>query len=241
MLEHCRVMNNRFFLIDAPKDLHDDALIDWVEQFRVRVEPYGAYGAMYYPWLQNGDDLFPAIGSVAGVYARLEHEHEPFGVRWPPANVVLEGVTHPAVPVRWADTESLVAAHINPILTQTTRGVVIWGARTLSRDPRWMHINSRRIVSYLTEQIRQDSEWVVFENLRPELYEILKRQVTTRLDQLWSAGLLAGDKAGLEYLVQCDEELNPIEVRDAGQVHVRVAVKPISTAEFIVVDLRLGE
>ena len=143
--------------------------------------------------------------------------------------------------MKWAETEDLVNAHINPILTQPTRGVVIWGARTLSRDPRWMHINARRVISFITEQVRQDSEWVVFENLRPELYEILHRQVTNRLDELWGAGLLAGDKAGLEYLVQCDQELNPVEVRDSGQVHVRVTLRPVATAEFVVVDLRLGE
>ena len=57
---------------------------------------------------------------------------------------------------------------------------------------------------------------------------------------MWEGGLLAGDQAGSEYLVQCDEELNPPEVRDAGQVNVKVVVRPISTAEYIVVELRLS-
>jgi phage tail sheath protein FI len=149
-------------------------------------------------------------------------------------------VTHPAVPIRWRESDVLLDRHINPILTQPSRGVVIWGARTLSRDPKWMHINSRRIVSMISEQLRRDSEWVVFEHQRPELWEIVKRQVRSRLDLLWGAGLLTGEKAGLEYEVQCDAQLNPPEVRDAGQVHVRVLIRPIQTAEFIVVELRLG-
>jgi hypothetical protein len=131
-------------------------------------------------------------------------------------------------------------ANINLILTQPTRGVVVWGARTLSKEPQWLYINSRRIVSLVCEQLRRDSQWVVFENQRPELWEIIKRQLRARMDQLWSAGLLTGDQSGLGYLIKCDEETNPPEIRDAGQVHVQVYVRPISTAEFIVLELRLG-
>jgi hypothetical protein len=64
--------------------------------------------------------------------------------------------------------------------------------------------------------------------------------VTSRLDTLWNAGLLSGEQAGSDYHVQCDAELNPPEVRDAGQVHCKVLLKPIGTAEYVVVELRLG-
>ncbi|MEZ4234719.1 MAG: phage tail sheath subtilisin-like domain-containing protein [Myxococcota bacterium] len=240
LLDHCREMNNRFLLLDTPQDLHDEPLVRWVGGLRDRASVSGAYGALYYPWLMNGDDLFPPSGAVAGLYARVEIENAPFGVKWPPANQVLRGVTHPAVPVRWRESDRLVDAHINPILAQPSRGVVVWGARTLSRDPTWTHVNTRRIASVVAEQLRRDAEWVVFEQQRPELWEIVSRMVRSRLDRMWGAGLLTGDKAGLEYEVQCDEELNPPEVRDAGQVHVRVMIRPISTAESIVVELRLG-
>ncbi len=240
LLEHCREMNNRFLIVDTPRELHDEALERWVDDLRDDAGLSGSYGALYYPWLMNGDELFPPSGSIAGLFARVELEHEPFGVRWPPANRVVRGVTHPAVPVRWRESDRLVDRHINPILTQPGRGVVVWGARTLSRDSKWLHINSRRIASVIAEQLRRDSGWVVFEHQRPELWEIIKRQVRTRLDMLWGAGLLTGEKAGLEYEVQCDGQLNPVEVRDAGQVNVRVLIRPIQTAEYIVVELRLG-
>ena len=92
----------------------------------------------------------------------------------------------------------------------------------------------------IAEQLRRDSEWVVFENQRPELWEIVRRTAKNRLDDMWAAGLLTGEQAGLEYLVECNGEINPVEVRDAGQINVRVVLRPISTAEFIVLDLRLG-
>lgn len=240
LLEHCHEMNNRFAIFDTPRDLHEEALLQWVDGFRRRYEPFASYGAIYYPWLMSGDEMFPPGGAIAGVFARVEKEHEPFGVRWPPANEVIHGITHPAIAVRWKESGEFAEAGINPILVQPTRGVVVWGARTLSRDPAWLHINSRRIVSYISEQLRRDAAWVVFEQQRPELWRTVERMVRSRLDELWGGGMLSGPTAGAEYLVQCDEELNPIEVRDAGQVHVKVLVRPVTTAEYIVVELRLG-
>ncbi len=241
LLEHCREMNNRFLIVDPPRDLHEDPLVQWVRKLRDRRPECSSYGAVYYPWLKHGDETFAPSGTIAGMYARLDAENAPFGVRWPPANQVLRGVTHPEVKLRWAETGPLNEEHINPILTQPARGVVVWGARTLSRDERWKHINARRIVSMISEQLRRDSEWVVFENQRPELWEIVARTVRGRLDQLWEAGLLTGDQAGEDYEVQCDGETNPIHVREEGQIHVRVTLRPITTTEFIVVELRLGQ
>jgi len=239
--KHCMEMPLRFLVLDAPRDLHDALLTRWVAELRESLGPAAPFVAIYYPWLQNGDDVFPPSGAIAGMYARVEHEHPPFGVYWPPANQVLHHVTHPSVPLKWREGDALVDVHINPILTQPTRGVVVWGARTLSNEPRWMHINARRVVSLVTEQLRRDCEWIVFESQSPELWEVGARIVRNRLDQMWSAGLLTGDRAGAEYLVRCDAELNPPEVRDAGQINVHVELRPVGTTEFIVVELRLGE
>ena len=240
-LEHCMEMNNRFLIIDPPKDLHEQPLIDWVRDLRDRRPELSCYGAVYYPWLKHGDEVFAPSGTIAGVFARVDREHEPFGIRWPPANQVLKGVTHPQVKIRWSESGELTNEHINPILTQPARGVVVWGARTLSRVPRWQHINARRIVSMISEQVRRDSEWVVFENQRPELWEVVARTVRTRLDQLWSAGLLTGSQAGEDYAVRCDAETNPLIVREEGEIHVEITLRPITTTEFIVVELRLGQ
>lgn len=240
LLEHCREMNNRFLIIDPPRELHDEPLTDWVDSFKKVHKPVASYGAIYYPWLMNGDDEFPPSGPIAGVFARVENAHRPFGVGWPPANEILRGVTHPAVQLRFREGGELTEHNINPVLTQPARGVVVWGARTLSTDPNWIHINSRRIVSLICEQVRRDSEWAVFENQTPELWSIISRIIRGRLDQMWSAGLLTGETSGQEYLVKCDAETNPPELREAGQVNVLIRVRPISTTEYILVELRLG-
>jgi phage tail sheath protein FI len=240
LLTHCREMNNRFLVMDVPRGLHAEPLERWVAQFRDRHPEDRSFGAIYYPWLLEGDDHFPPSGAMLGAYARTELAHRPFGVGWPPANMVLQGVTHPEVELDWAEAGVLAEQHINPIVIQPGRGVVVFGARTLSRDPGFLHVNSRRIVNMVSEQLRRDSEWSVFETNNPHLWDVLQRDVRVRLGEFWAAGLLSGGKAGEDYEVTCSAENNPPHLRDRGQVNLMVRLRPVGTTEQIVIDLRLG-
>ena len=240
LLQHCRAVNNRFLLMDPPRDAGQAAVIGLVDALRARVELDGSYGAVYFPWLMQGDTAMAPSGAVAGVYARTDLANAPMGVRAAPANEGVRGFTHTAIPLTWREAGELLDRGVNPVLEQPGRGLAVWGARTLSTDPRWQQVTSRRIVSLVTERVKRDAEWVVFEQLRPELWETVARMVRARLDAFWSAGMLSGPSAGAEYLVQCDEELNSKAERDAGQVHVRVLLRPTASTEFIEVELALG-
>ncbi len=241
LLLHCREMANRFLIIDAPRDLHGDALVAWLSQFRGDGNELYSYGAVYYPWLMKGDEIIPPSGSVLGVYARTEREHQPFGVVWPPANVPVRAVTHPSVEMTWVEAGELADHSVNPIVTQPGRGVVVFGARTMSTDYRWEFINSRRIVSMICEQLRRDNEWVVFERNSANIWKILERDVRARLDEFWEKGMLTGKAAGKDYEVRCDAETNPKAEREAGRLNVMVRLRPITTTEHITIDLRLGQ
>lgn len=241
LLMHCREMANRFLVIDAPRDLHGDALVAWLTQFRQDGNELYSYGAVYYPWLMKGDDIQPPSGAVLGVYAKTEREHQPFGVVWPPANVSVSGVTHPSIEMTWTEAGELAEHAVNPIVTQPGRGVVVFGARTMSTDYRWEFINSRRIVSLIAEQLRRDNEWVVFERNSPSIWKILERDVKARLDEFWEKGMLTGKAAGKDYEVRCDDETNSKADREAGRLNVMVRVRPITTTEHITIDLRLGQ
>ena len=241
LLRHCREMSNRFVIMDPPKDLHGDLLLSWTARYRDRYPETRSHGAMYYPWLMRGDERFPPSGAVAGLFARVETEHRPFGVVWPPANVVVSGVTHTEVELNWDEAGLLAEASVNPIVIQGGRGVVVFGARTLSKDPAFVQINSRRIVSMVSEQLRRDNEWAVFETNNPHLWAVLQRDVRFRLSQFWNAGLLAGAKDAQEYDVKCDGDINPPVTREAGIVNVQVLLRPVGTTEQIRVDLRIGD
>lgn len=240
LLRHCREMNNRFLVMDAPRGLHGEPLVRWVRNVRSQEPETRAYGAIYYPWLHRGDDLFPPSGVIAGTYARIELENPRQGVAWPPANRPILDVTHTEVDLDWTEAGALVDEAINPIIVQPGRGVVAFGARTLSTDSRWMYVNSRRVVNMISEQLRRDSQWAVFELNNPHLWNVLERDVRHRLAEFWGRGMLAGDVAGADYEVKCNEETNSPVLRDAGQVNVQVRMRPVGCTEQIVIDLRVG-
>lgn len=241
LLSHCREMNNRFLVMDAPQGLHGPSLERWVERFRARFQETRSFGALYYPWLHEGDEVFPPSGAVAGLFARVEIEHRPFGVMWPPANQPLRGVTHTEVELGWDEAGGLAERHINPIVIQPGRGVLVFGARTLSGEAAYQHVNSRRVTSMIIEQLRRDSQWAVFETNNPHLWDVLSRDTMVRLGEFYSAGALSGPRTTDGYLVRCDNETNPPDLRAAGMVNVQVRLRPVGTTEQIVVDLRIGD
>ena len=239
-LRHCYEMNNRFLIMDAPRQLHDHMLTEWIHQFRSRNMNYASYGAIYYPWLWDGDDIFPPGALVSGMYVRVEKAHPPMGIQWPPANVILYGVTHLDVELRWDESQSYIENSINPIILQRSRGVSVFGARTLSLDPVFRYINSRRILNLVIEQVRRDTEWAVFEVNNPHLWSVLSRDIKHRLNSFWNAGLLTMSENGSKYQVLCSKENNPQESLDQGRVHVGIKLQPVGATEQIQIDLNLG-
>lgn len=241
LLLHCRQMTNRFLIIDAPRGLHGDHLQAWAERFRSANPEIMGFGALYYPWLIAGDEVMPPSGAIMGLFARAEHEHAPMGIGWPPANMPLLGVTHTEVELDWPEAGALGELSINPLIVQAGRGVVVWGARTLSKDASWMFINSRRVVNMIAEQLRRDNEWTIFEVNDPSLWMTIERDIRVRLEEFWRAGLISGSRSDGDFSVQCDEETNPADQRDSGSLNVRVQLRPVGTTERILIDLRLSQ
>ena len=110
----------------------------------------------------------------------------------------------------------------------------------MSDDPAWRFINSRRIVSMISEQLRRDNEWAVFEVNDASLWKVIERDVRVRLEQFWEAGLISGTRSRAEFSVECNDATNPMEYRDSGMLNVLVALRPVGTTERILIDLRLG-
>ncbi len=241
LLDHCRRFVNRFVVLDAPRHFHGEALHVWVRQFRDLYSENKAFGAVYYPWLRHGDQFVPPSGGVLGAYSRSERDHAPFGVGWSPANISLVGYIAPEVELDWFEAGELAKAAVNPLVIQPGRGLVIQGARTLTHDPTYEFINSRRIVSMISEQLRRDNAWAVFEENGPRTWKALERDILHRLNLLWRQGVLSGGTEAEEYQVWCNAQVNPKTERDAGRLNVKVRLRPVSTTEHITLDLRLGE
>jgi phage tail sheath protein FI len=178
----------------------------------------------------------PPSGAVAGICARTDAER---GVHKAPANAIVRGALGLTQTITKADQEVLNPAGVNCLRFFVREGVLLWGARTLARDPEWRYLNVRRLFNFVEESIARGTSWVVFEpNDRP-LWKAIRRDIGAFLTLIWRQGALMGSTPEQAFYVKCDEETNPPEVIDAGQVITEVGLAPVKPAEFVV--FRIGQ
>jgi phage tail sheath protein FI len=236
MIAHCETMGDRLAILDAPLGLTPQAVKKWREQ---TTNYDSKYAAMYYPWINvPGPDgtpmAVPPSGHIAGIYARSDNER---GVHKAPANEIVRGALEAATPITKGEQDTLNPSGVNCIRSFTGRGLRVWGARTLSSDPAWRYINVRRLFNYVEKSIERGTQWVVFEPNDPDLWARIKRDVEAFLTGVWREGMLFGRTPAEAFFVKCDEEINPPDVRDRGQLFIDIGLAPVKPAEFVIFRL----
>ncbi len=241
MIAHCERMGDRVAIIDPLPGLNAKQAYDW----RMTGAGYDSkYAAMYYPWIQVANPIpggattmqMPPSGHMAGVWARNDSER---GVHKAPANEVIRGVLGLQLQLTPSEQGVLNPVGVNCIRSFPGRGIRVWGARTLSSDPSWRYLNVRRLFNYVEKSIYYGTQWAVFEPNDMMLWLKMKRDVGAFLKRTWMSGALFGATPDQAYFVKCDEENNPQETRDAGQLFVDIGIAPVKPAEFII--FRIGQ
>jgi phage tail sheath protein FI len=237
MIAHCELMGDRVAILDAPPDLNAQQVHDW----RVNTAGYDSkYAALYYPWLKVFDPaegaatLIPPSGHMAGVWARNDSTR---GVHKAPANEVVRGVIGTGAAITRAEHDLLNPVGINCVRSFPGRGIRIWGARTLSSDPAWRYINVRRLYNYVESSLQGGTQWVVFEPNDKDLWERLIRSIRSFLFRVWLDGGLFGETVDQAFYVKCDDETNPSETIEAGQLICEIGLAVVKPAEFVVFRL----
>jgi hypothetical protein len=182
--------------------------------------------------------LLPPSGAVAGVFARTDAR---VGVHKAPANEEVAGVLDLHPDVDTAIQDRLNPQGINCLRAFPGRGVRVWGARTISRDPAWRYVNVRRLVITLRRWIALNLSWAGFEPNGPLLWVRIERELRGHLTALWRAGALSGDTADAAFYIKCDSETNPPERRGSGEVVTEIGLAPNPPAEFVVIRVAQRE
>jgi phage tail sheath protein FI len=245
LLRHCETHGGRLAILDALPG--QDVAGVKAQRDRLALglnEPLN--GALYYPWLRvagggvgavgnvGGPAPVPPCGHVAGTFARSDARA---GVFKSPANEELMGVLDLETVVDSSVQGELNPEGINCLRAFPGRGIRVWGARTVSRDPAWRYVGVRRLFLTLHRWVEANMAWTAFEPNTPRLWVRLRRELSVHLYELWQAGALAGQTAKEAFYVKCDAETNPPEARDAGLAVAEVGLAPSAPAEFVVVRI----
>ena len=94
------------------------------------------------------------------------------------------------------DVDTAIQDRLNPegincLRAFPGRGIRVWGARTISRDPAWRYVNVRRLVLTLRRWIALNMAWAGFEPNGPRLWIRIERELRGYLAALWRAGALS--------------------------------------------------
>ena len=237
MIAHCELMGDRVAVLDTPPGLNAQQVRDW----RIDTAGYDSkYAALYWPWIKvfdpgKGENVFvPPSGYLAGVWSRNDDTR---GVHKAPANEVIRGAISLQTQITKSEHDLLNPNGVNCIRAFPGRGIRVWGARTLSSDPAWRYVNVRRLFNYLEESILAGTQWVVFEPNDHELWAKMRRTISSFLVNEWRKGSLFGVTPQEAFYVKCDDETNPAEGIDAGQVVCEIGVAPVKPAEFVIFRL----
>ncbi|HEU4742125.1 MAG TPA: phage tail sheath subtilisin-like domain-containing protein [Meiothermus sp.] len=209
---------------------------------KVRAKLDSKYAAFYYPWVKILDPItrkpayMPPSGFVAGIYARNDINRAVYKA---PANEVVNLALGFEVFLNKAQQEVLNPEGVNCFRFFEGRGMLLWGARTISSDPEWKYVNLRRYFAYLERSIEKGTQWAVFEPNGNLLWDNVRRTIDDFLFNEWQMGALLGDKPEKAYFVRCDRSTMTQNDLDNGRLVCLIGVAVVRPAEFVI--FRIGQ
>ena len=235
--------NNGFVVIETPENLTVANAIAAAGSLTDT-----SFGAVYYPHVYIADPvgrgtgslrLIGPSGSIAGLYMTTDASR---GVFKSPAGIgsTIQGIV--AVEKTFTSTEldsmNSSTAPVNPIRQIPGAGLAVMGARTLMQDGTAnKYVNMRRSLIYIRKNLKNLTEFAIFENNDERLWAQLRNNITVFLNEYRNQGGLRGANPAAAFFVKCDAENNTAQAIANGEVHIQVGVALQYPAEFIVIDL----
>lgn len=181
---------------------------------------YDKYNDVY-RWL-------PLNGDIAGLAARTDRDRDPW---YSPAGLT-RGVIKNVVKLAWnpgqAERDDLYTKGVNPVVTFTGEGTLLYGDKTLlSRPSAFDRINVRRLFIVLEKAIARAA--------RSSLFEFNDQFTRAQFVNLVEPFLrdVQGRRGITDFRVVCDETNNTGEVIDRNEFIGDIYIKPARSINFI--------
>lgn len=203
-------------------------------QFEMSNTSYACVFANYLKVYDNFSGMYvyvPSSGFAAARMASTDADQGP----WAAPAGYSRGIINDALDVAFSPNQrqrdELYKFNLNPITHIPDQGLVVYGQKTLLKKPSaFDRINVRRSFLYLEKATKSVMKFFLFEN---NTLFTRTRVVNTlvpffeRVKQ--SDGLY-------DYLIVCDQRNNTSEVIDNNELVVDIYLKPVKSAEFILIN-----
>ena len=203
-------------------------------QFENANTSYATTYANYFKVYDNFSGLYiyvPPSGFIAAKMASADADVGP----WIAPAGFNRGIINDALDIAFAPNQrqrdELYKVNLNPVTRFPDQGIVIYGQKTLLKKPSaFDRINVRRSFLYLEKATKSVMKFFLFENntlfTRTRVVNTLK-PFFERVKQ--ADGLY-------DYLIVCDNRNNTTEVIDNNELVIDIYLKPVKSAEFILVN-----
>lgn len=193
---------------------------------------YATWIKVVNPLSSNGSLIsVPACGHICGVFARISNSRGfwkvPAGTE---ANI--RGAVAATRLLSQAQTDILNPKGINAIIPKTNSGICVWGAR--SCNPQYTYFSDLYMNITLKKNLYDLTQKYVFEPHDSVLWTKVKTTCQDYLNSLYQQGAFFGGTNKEAYYVKCDEELNPLAVRNQGKLICEIGYAVKKPAEFII-------
>jgi len=235
--EHCA-----FYIVDPPAEWESVDDVTGVQDLGIAAED-ASYAAVYFPRVMKANQSSAASGIIAGVMARTDTER---GVWKAPAGLeaVLAGIDGFDLVRPISDTENsqLNAIGVNCLRQFPVYGNVVWGARTMRGadmlGDEYKYIQVRRLANYIEESLRNSLQWVIFEPNNESLWSLIRQQVVSFMQTLYTQGAFVGATPSTAYFVTCDSSTTTPADIEQGVVNIIIGFAPEIPAEFVVLSIQ---
>ncbi|MCP4898079.1 MAG: phage tail sheath family protein [bacterium] len=239
--------HDRLVLVDLPHEVMGvDEILRAADALASELDPLEMRSAaIYHPRVSVPDPLgfvephrfLPPSGPVSGLISRLDRER---GAHHTPANAALWDAVDAEGGFAAMEQGRLNERGINLIRCFPSRGLMVWGGRTQFALPEGRFVAHRRLIHRLVRAIRRVAQPLVFDINGPELWLAFVRAITSVLLEAWRAGALKGARPEEAFRVKCDDETNPPELQDLGQLVCEIEVAPAVPMEYIKLRVAVG-
>lgn len=206
---------------------------DNVVDFRssVRSSSFAVHDSGYKYMYDKYNDVYrwvPLNGDIAGLCVNTDNTRDPWFSPAGYSRGTIKNVVKLAFNPSLAERDLLYKNGINPVITQTGQGTLLFGDKTLLAKPSaFDRINVRRLFIVLEKTIAQAAKSLLFEFND----EFTRTQFRNLVEPFLRD--IQGRRGIYDFKVVCDESNNSAEIIDANRFVGDIYVKPARSINYI--------